>query len=79
MISWQEILLRLIVSSILGRLVGIDREKLDQAARLRTHMIVSTSSTLMMLVLPVWFWQCSTSARREFGFFTGGFAGSQQH
>lgn len=50
MITWQEIVLRLSLSAILGGLVGIERERLDWAAGLRTHMLVCLGSALMMIV-----------------------------
>lgn len=46
----EEILLRLMLAAILGSLVGIERERLDWAAGLRTHMLVCLGSTLFMLV-----------------------------
>lgn len=50
MISATEVILRLIVSAVLGSLIGIERERLSWAAGLRTHMLVSVGSTLIMLV-----------------------------
>ncbi len=50
MISWQEILIRLVVGAVLGGLVGLERQRLDWAAGLRTHMIVCIGATLMMIV-----------------------------
>ncbi len=50
MITWQETLLRLIAGAILGGLVGLERQRLDWAAGLRTHMIVCIGATLMMIV-----------------------------
>lgn len=50
MIAWQEVLLRLFVSAVLGGLVGLERQRLDWAAGLRTHMIVCIGATLMMIV-----------------------------
>jgi putative Mg2+ transporter-C (MgtC) family protein len=41
---------RLILSLILGGLIGIDRERTRQAAGLRTHILICTGSTLLMLV-----------------------------
>ena len=41
---------RLILSLILGGLIGLDREKSRQAAGLRTHILICTGSTLLMLV-----------------------------
>ena len=50
MLSNQEILLRLFLSAILGGLIGLERERLDWAAGLRTHMLVCIGSTVIMLV-----------------------------
>ncbi|WP_298739480.1 MgtC/SapB family protein [uncultured Chitinophaga sp.] len=50
MLSTYEIILRLLLSAILGGLIGIDREKLEWAAGLRTHMLVCLGSTLAMIV-----------------------------
>jgi putative Mg2+ transporter-C (MgtC) family protein len=50
MISATEVILRLIVSAVLGSLIGVERERLSWAAGLRTHMLVSVGSTLIMLV-----------------------------
>lgn len=50
MLSEYEIILRLVLSAILGGLVGLDREKLEWAAGLRTHMLVCLGSTLTMIV-----------------------------
>lgn len=50
MLSTYEIILRLFLSAILGGLIGMDREKLEWAAGLRTHMLVCLGSTLAMIV-----------------------------
>src|SRR6476620_6420555 len=50
MITWQETLIRLLVASVLEALVGMERQRLDWAAGLRTHMLVCLGSTLMMVV-----------------------------
>src|ERR1044072_4377115 len=50
MITWQETLTRLLVASVLGALVGIERQRLDWAAGLRTHMLVCLGSALIMIV-----------------------------
>lgn len=50
MLSTYEIILRLFLSAILGGLIGIDREKLEWAAGLRTHMLVCLGSALAMIV-----------------------------
>lgn len=50
MISWKEILIRLILSTIIGGSIGIEREVSNRPAGLRTHILVSVGSTLIMLV-----------------------------
>jgi putative Mg2+ transporter-C (MgtC) family protein len=50
MLSTYEIILRLVLSAVLGGLVGLDREKLEWAAGLRTHMLVCLGATLTMIV-----------------------------
>jgi putative Mg2+ transporter-C (MgtC) family protein len=45
-----EALLRLIVATLLGAIVGLERERLERAAGLRTHALVALASALMMLV-----------------------------
>ena len=41
MISPEELVLRLAVAAILGGLVGLERERLEWAAGMRTHALVS--------------------------------------
>ena len=50
MISWSEILIRLSLAAFLGALVGIERERKDWAAGLRTHMMVCVGAALTMMV-----------------------------
>jgi putative Mg2+ transporter-C (MgtC) family protein len=50
MIYWEEILLRLVLASIFGALIGLERERKNWAAGLRTHMMVSVGSCLIMMV-----------------------------
>ncbi|MBX2910119.1 MAG: MgtC/SapB family protein [Chitinophagales bacterium] len=50
MIYWQEILIRLLLASFFGALIGIERERKDWAAGLRTHMMVCVGACLIMLV-----------------------------
>ena len=42
--------LRLVISAICGALIGLEREKRQKSAGLRTHIMVSVASALMMLV-----------------------------
>jgi len=50
MIQWYEILLRLFPAALFGAVIGSERERRDWAAGLRTHMLVSMGSALIMLV-----------------------------
>jgi putative Mg2+ transporter-C (MgtC) family protein len=50
MISTQEIVIRLVVAALLGSLVGFERERLDWAAGLRTHMLVCLGSALAIII-----------------------------
>jgi putative Mg2+ transporter-C (MgtC) family protein len=50
MISPEETILRLMVAAVLGGLVGLERERLEWAAGMRTHALVSLGSALFMVV-----------------------------
>ncbi|ABR47193.1 MgtC/SapB transporter [Alkaliphilus metalliredigens QYMF] len=50
MISDGEIVLRLILSAIAGGIVGMEREANNRPAGLRTHVLVTLGSTLIMLI-----------------------------
>jgi putative Mg2+ transporter-C (MgtC) family protein len=50
MISPLELVLRLVVAAILGGLIGLERERLEWAAGMRTHALVSLGSALFMVV-----------------------------
>jgi putative Mg2+ transporter-C (MgtC) family protein len=45
-----EILSRLLMAALLGSVIGFERERLNWAAGLRTHMLVCVGASLMMLV-----------------------------
>lgn len=45
-----EIVLRLVVSAVLGSLIGLERERLNWTAGLRTHMLVCVGAALFMIV-----------------------------
>lgn len=45
-----EILKRLLIAALLGGLIGIEREHKNRAAGLRTHIIVSVATCLIMLI-----------------------------
>jgi len=48
MISDIEIIIRLLIAALLGFVIGFERERHDQPAGLRTHMILVTGSALAM-------------------------------
>lgn len=50
MISEHEIVMRMILSFVLGGLVGIERECHNKSAGFRTHILVCLGSTLIMII-----------------------------
>lgn len=50
MISNVEIVIRLVLSAVIGGLIGMEREVSNRPAGLRTHVLVSLGSALIMLV-----------------------------
>jgi putative Mg2+ transporter-C (MgtC) family protein len=50
MISTEQIVSRQVVAAVLSGLVGLERERLEWAAGMRTHALVSPRSALFMVV-----------------------------
>lgn len=50
MIEYVEIVLRLLLATVLGGLIGVERERKNRAAGFRTHILVTLGSALIMLV-----------------------------
>ncbi|WP_158811033.1 MgtC/SapB family protein [Beijerinckia sp. L45] len=50
MLNHQETILRLVIAAFAGSVVGIERERLQWAAGLRTHMLVCVGSCLVIIV-----------------------------
>lgn len=50
MLSNNEILIRLALAALFGGLIGLERERKNWTAGLRTHMMVSVGSCLIMIV-----------------------------
>jgi putative Mg2+ transporter-C (MgtC) family protein len=50
MIGNLELVSRLLMAALLGSVIGFERERLNWAAGLRTHMLVCVGAALMMLV-----------------------------
>ena len=49
-LSWTEISLRLIMAAIFGAVIGLERERKDWSAGMRTHMMVCMGAALIMMV-----------------------------
>lgn len=62
-LPWYDVLLRLGVATLLGLLIGLERERLDRAAGLRTHTLVAIASCLVMIVSAFGFSDTITPAR----------------
>lgn len=50
MLEITEILIRLLTGAFCGAIIGIERERKEWAAGMRTHMMVSVGATLYMIV-----------------------------
>lgn len=50
MILWSEITIRLVLACVFGAVIGLERERKDWVAGLRTHMMVCVGACLTMLV-----------------------------
>lgn len=50
MIEWKEIALRLSLAALFGAIIGLERERKNWAAGLRTHMLVCVGASLVMIV-----------------------------
>ena len=49
-VNWETALVRILVSFILGMLIGIERETHHQPAGMRTHILICIGATVVMLV-----------------------------
>lgn len=59
--SWGELLLRLGLASVIGLLLGLDREMRGHEAGIRTHALVALSSAMIMVSSLVLYDQLSAS------------------
>lgn len=62
-LSVTGVLLRLGLATLLGGAIGLERERLDRAAGLRTHAVVSLAAALFMLVSAYSFPEAASSPR----------------
>lgn len=53
MLNWKTVLLRIMLAAIAGGAIGLDREKISQAAGLRTYMAVTEAAALTAM-LGIW-------------------------
>jgi putative Mg2+ transporter-C (MgtC) family protein len=50
MLSWSEVIIRLSLAAFFGAVIGLERERKDWAAGMRTHMMVCLGASLTMMV-----------------------------
>ena len=50
MISQEEVILRLVIATLFGGLIGLERESHKRPAGFRTHILVCIGSALVMIV-----------------------------
>lgn len=62
-LSYFEVTLRLLLAMFLGSAIGLERERLDRAAGLRTHTVVSVGSALFMIVSAFGFYDIASSTQ----------------
>ncbi len=49
-LSWQVMTLRLLVAFVLGGVIGLERERRERPAGLRTHIVVTVAAALLMMI-----------------------------
>ena len=49
-VNWETALIRILLSFILGMLIGIERETHHQPAGMRTHILICLGATVVMLI-----------------------------
>lgn len=77
MISDVELIMRLVLSAAIGGMIGVEREVHNRPAGLRTHILVSLGSSLIMLVSLYGFNNMGDPARMASQVVTGvGFLGA---
>lgn len=50
MLTYEDIVIRLLLAALFGSIIGLERERKNWSAGLRTHMMVSVGSCLFMIV-----------------------------
>lgn len=49
-LPWQTVLVRMLLATVLGGIIGFERESRDKPAGLRTHMLISLAACVFALV-----------------------------
>ncbi len=49
-VTWQSGLIRILIGFVIGAIIGVEREAHNQPAGLRTHILISIGSTIVMLI-----------------------------
>jgi len=76
-IPWSILVRRLLIAFLLGALIGLERERRERPAGLRTHILVSTASALLMMLSQTVAGESFDPGRMAAGVVTGiGFLGA---
>lgn len=49
-VTWQSGLIRILIGFVIGAIIGVEREAHNQPAGLRTHILITIGSTIVMLI-----------------------------
>ncbi len=49
-LPWQTMLVRLLLAFVLGGMIGLERERRERPAGLRTHILVTVAAALLMMI-----------------------------
>jgi putative Mg2+ transporter-C (MgtC) family protein len=75
--EWARIIIRLTAATLLGALIGIQREKVGKPAGLRTHILVTVGTALFVMTCSVYGMSSDGLSRVIQGIVTGiGFIGA---
>ncbi len=76
-LPWQTMLVRLLLAFVLGGMIGLERERRERPAGLRTHILVTVASALLMMTSGLVAGQNFDPGRIAAGVVTGiGFLGA---
>ena len=50
MLANETIIIRLLIATLIGGIIGIEREVMNRPAGFRTHILVTLGSTLIMII-----------------------------